>query len=391
MRKYFLVLTLLLVLISGCFTVNTLNTPANSVDTTITISSLNTMTTKATKVLAENTPSQINKNIKDYAPCLAKAISMNPDIKKLISSIASRKITGENEVLYDMLENQTARNVNKLSDVRTIVNDLNPGVDTKRLVENIPFLNIYIHRFDLFDSYKGPLYVLPLQYTEDGSELNSFIAYDKDGKTKVFNTSETPDFPVVVIGISEKIDRLYYKLNKPTYTNTNPQTLATKAIGDGSTSHDERLKGIKLNVTLDSWPFGEPELYVLYVIGDGDQGGQGIKQPYDLVDKTGTWYDFDNIIFSYADYPQNMFYKLEMWESDWNWWFNITYTVLGSFTWEVGGTPTTFNIKYEFKPVNNITAADDSFGNTQVRFYHPLNSSGYTEYYVGNAYIRLGY
>lgn len=346
--------------------------------------SLSVLESKAIRSMNLHTPDQIQKNINKLAPVFAKAIAENSSLKELLAVEIGKNLDGQNEVLFDRIsEKRTKDNKN----LRNILTKLY-GTEIQDLINSIPYFNISIPvNFEKWSTYNGPIYVIPMRYDISDTEIISLPGYDAEGNIKVFPADNPPDFPVIVIGINENVD-FQIRLKNQNHLIQQPLIsthATTKSLDDGNIVHDEVLRGIILHdANLEAWYNQAAEIYCLYAVGENEWA---IRQDYNKVDWAERWYDFNSVIFYYANVPNNMFWKLMIREADFDWGHYITFQVKGGFTWE----NKYFNIKGDFGLERLITNEDDNVGETQIYYYHSLNESGYSEILCGKASIRLGY
>ena len=220
-------------------------------------------------------------------------------------------------------------------------------------VESIHGLNIYYYSPDYNRKYPIESHLFAIcTYEVDDQLLDQIVAFDRDGNRIMLDAQQPPEVPVFVLGINERIDRL---AEDGIYTGS---LQAPRALDDGQTVHNEMLTGIKFSKpNLDPWPFGQPEIYVLFGLKNG-----GLKQYYPEVDKINQWYTYDPglLIYSYANVPDHMFYKIEMWDEDLG--IARTYPIKGAFVW--AGT------EYSIDASVTTYKDDDFIGETLVHFWH---------------------
>lgn len=337
----------------------------------------NLLQAKAVQAIKTHSPAEIQANLHRLAPIFAKTLAEDQSFKKVLGTEVAKRFDDDYDVLFDVM----ADKVNTKGEVfSAALAQRGEDVSVQQLADSIPYLNISIPvHFDQWSTYDGPIYVIPLRYDIDDMSIESLPGYDAQGNVKMFDMSTPPDYPVVILGINERIDQMIAQNQKPTIP-----TIQTMAADDGTLNHDEYLRGIYLVTTNDPWPWSGSEVYALYAVGENEWA---IKQPYSNITECTKWYYYNNVIFYYDNTPNHMYWKMELWEEDFDF-GSISYSVTGGFNW----SNEFFHIKADFSSSAGITAADDSFGNTQVYFYHaPKPGYNYSEICIGDAYIRLSY
>ncbi|HPC38604.1 MAG TPA: hypothetical protein PLF21_04755 [Exilispira sp.] len=303
------------------------------------------------------------------APVFSEVLKDNPEFIGLIKDEANKKFDGETDVLFDNIKNLSVikggKTLKDLLEAKLITKGQSESLD--QLIAKIPYFNIYVFTPEEKSPNKNVdenIIFCANRYDVDDMKLDYIEGYDLNGNKILLNAQIPPkDCIVFVLGINERVE-----YNSKNYLTTK------SSLDDGSINHNEKLKGLYLKTTMDPWPFGNAEVYILYLFG----GNNGIRQNYSEVDKSGKWYIFDNVIYSYSNLPENMYYKIRIMEEDW-WPFTIDSTLSLNYRWE----GIVFNFTFTFK----IQALDDLFGETQVYYWHDNPQ----EYFVGNAYIKLGY
>jgi hypothetical protein len=159
-----------------------------------------------------------NAFLDDYALMLASAIR-NDDLRALIRSNALRKFDGDYNVLVKTLESeQLNESEGSVKELMTRVRSekafrmrsaylTDTNVDESDKTSLIPNLQISvpIHCEDWDTKTFIPLVaVLPYDYKELPG--NRITAYDADGKAYLLSADQEPDFPVLVVSRSERVN-----------------------------------------------------------------------------------------------------------------------------------------------------------------------------------------
>ncbi len=346
---------------------------------------LNELETKADSIISTHTPEEAQQNLVKLAPMFARAISENKGLKDLLAVEVAKKFDGDNDVLYDMIASKTTKQGKTVETlIKQNIQLCGDEVSFNDLVDSIPYFNISIPvHFEQWSTYDGPIYVIPMRYDIDDMEIEALQGYDENGNVKMFPADTPPEFPVIVLGINERMNLLNTETR---HENSSLKEEVSLMEETPRLNHDAYLSGIKIIADLDPWYSGAPEVYALYAVGEN---GQKLHQNYAEVDNRNTWYTYSNpVIFSYENSPENMYWMLKFREADFDWGKYINFTLSSGYTYEGEN----YNISATFTATEKlITNQDDNYGDTQVFFYHQLNESGYTEYYVGGASIRVGY
>ncbi len=341
---------------------------------------LDEIETKADSIISSHTPEEAQRNLIKLAPMFARTISENKGFKELLTVEIAKKFDGDNNVLYDMIASKTTKEGKTVKNLmKQNIQLCGEEVSLNDLVDSIPYFNISIPvNFEQWSTYDGPIYVIPMRYDIDDLEIEALPGYDEHGNVKMFPADTPPEYPVVVIGINERIPRM---TRPKTISNSNVKPLD---LDDGTLVHHEELTGLMITDTSEPWYSGAPEVYCLYTVGENEWT---IRQDYVEVNSTNHWYNYESIIFYYPNTPNNMFWKLIVREEDFDWGDYITFTVNGAFTWK----NEYYSIKGNFDTTNLITNEDDTLGETQIYFYHIFDDETYSQILFGKGGIRLNY
>ena len=334
---------------------------------------LDELETKADSIINTHTPEEAQQNLIKLAPMFARAISEDKGFKELLAVEVAKKFDGDYDVLYDMIASKTTKEGKTVENlIKQNIQLCGEEVSLNDLVDSIP-----VH-FEQWSTYDGPIYVIPMRYDIDDMEIEALPGYDENGNVKMFPADTPPEYPVVVIGVNERIPRM---IRPKTISNSNVKPLD---LDDGTLVHHEELTGLMITDTSEPWYSGAPEVYCLYTVGENEWT---IRQDYVEVNSTNHWYNYESIIFYYPNTPNNMFWKLVVREEDFDWGKYINFTVNGAFTWQNDY----FTIKGDFNTTNLITNEDDTLGETQIYFYHNFDTETYSQILFGKGYIRLSY
>lgn len=339
-----------------------------------TIQSASTPASQSQQQHGDQRAKQANRDIESLASIIATRVLDNNDNVALRSLARSEMAHGRSEILFkDLLNDDNSRQLRSLG-LDSVLSKLRSDNDAKGLIKDIPYANLYIHNSDRIDEDQEIL-VAAAQYNADGSESEFVTAFDRFGNEVQLSNDEEPDMPVIVVGISEYQNMLDSVAEDSRTTDKDSQTRST----NGAINHNERLLGMKIYDDKEPWSKGYPEIYALWAVGENQTK---LRQTYGFVNKENTYYAVDSVLFSYADTPETMYYKVEVWENDYNWWAD-TKIVKGSYKYE----NKFFGIHGVFSGGASFGDNDDSLGQTQIYFHHPNPVS----YSTGDAQLYLAY
>lgn len=158
-----------------------------------------------------------------FAMTLSKAISENSDLRFLLKSEAMKMFDGDFDILLKDIKDLSPQSIH--SEAKTKANGtisfgeivgMYDNLQTKGGNSNIieTLSNLYpnyqiavpVHCEEWLPEEYSPLVAfLPADY--DDSIDTEISAFDRDGNTVTLSLEETPDKPVIVVSISERVDR----------------------------------------------------------------------------------------------------------------------------------------------------------------------------------------
>ncbi|HET9571351.1 MAG TPA: hypothetical protein VFP20_08105 [Bacteroidales bacterium] len=149
-----------------------------------------------------------NKMLNEYAKVLAKAVE-HKEFRTLIRNRAVQKFDGDFDVLVGSLEPEMLKasdcSVKQL--MRKVASDdfyLQNPTDLTTVIPNVQ-VSVPVHCEDWDPSTFVPMVaVLPYDYKEKPG--NMITAYDSKGNVHQLSADEEPDFPVLVVGRSERVN-----------------------------------------------------------------------------------------------------------------------------------------------------------------------------------------
>ena len=159
--------------------------------------------------LTKSVPS--DTSIVQYAISLASVLE-NVECRNIVKTEAQKKFDGDYDILADTLQNKTIESENQSFQTLLANNLEKQGIkDGVQFLKNIntaiPNLQISVPiKCDEWDTESFIPKVVPVPISFDDSK-NSFITgYDCYGNAYTFSLDEDPEEPVIVVGISERID-----------------------------------------------------------------------------------------------------------------------------------------------------------------------------------------
>lgn len=146
------------------------------------------------------------------------------DVRAFIKSEALKKFDGDFDILYNTVKNKhfAGSTLNE----RMNQSDSNGADDVNELAASVPLLNIAvpvnINEWDI-ENFTPLVAVVPSSFDEKTTKLVK--AYDSKGKIHWLDAKQAPDFPVVVVGLNERVEvdkngNLIQLNNYPDYSTT---------------------------------------------------------------------------------------------------------------------------------------------------------------------------
>ena len=203
--------------------------------------------------ISGNNQEAINQSLDNAASIIATALK-NKDVRAFIKTEALKQFDGDFDILYNP-------NKNIVIGGRSFENILSEATQGKfaeaksfsNLVANIPNfqISVPVHCQEWDENYIPYVAISELGVNE--KEHKPIKAYDMNGNVHMLNSKSNPTMPVVVVGISERVDesgRLKY----------NFESAATSlARSNGQNTILGTMKCPSLS-GIESWANGKPEL-----------------------------------------------------------------------------------------------------------------------------------
>lgn len=320
-------------------------------------------------ILSRHSPQEVNEAI----ITLAQELALKTD-KALIRSMTrlARSSLGNDRdefLLNDILNNANPRALDEANAAG--LRSLLLGDDRLReLAATIPYASVYLYIPEGYEGDIEPTLIAASQYPEDDTEPETIYAFDGQGVDHILDGELEPDSPVLVIGISESEAMSNSSGGEAEQTDEyalQAQSRVSSTDPKGkqhcTVNHNEYISKMYLYYDSEPWHKGYAEIYALWAVGEN---ATKVKQEYTGVNKAKKWYNLNAYVFSYNNCPENMYYKVQFWERDYNWRADAKI-VKGKYTYQGNG----FDIEAQFSASGGMGDNDDHMGNTQMYFYHP--------------------
>lgn len=311
-----------------------------------------------------------SSSLETIAPVFSNVIFANPSLLNTIVENAMKKSDGDYDVLFELAKNFPTMGSSKSRSVSSnetfymaLCNAYEQHEPQSRsvysatlddLIGNIPDLNIFVYQPDYEKSYSAEdFYLTYLNYDIPEEEQKILIAYDKDGNKHKISGIEPPDFPVLVLGINERVAR------NATVESDYDAFIQARALDfnliNPKVCHKEILKSIEWKAkygAYDPWPRGYPEVYCLYIYYPN-----GSRASYPEVDKKGKIYYYNEPIFYFYNYISNRSWQIMMYDED-----------IGSPIQKIFSLPGDKGASISV--ALSVGKNDDFIGSATVPFYH---------------------
>lgn len=193
--------------------------------------------------------------MKYLARGIAKLLN-DPEIGNYLQTEIGKQFDGDYDVLWGTIADKNFANKGKLKNILRKL--YNSDIDMVDQFNSVPLLQVSapIH----FDKWNVdvPLLVAYNPITKDDVKWKEVLAFDGSGKKYKLDAQSEPDYPVVVIGINERVDPLTGKL----YSNID------NSFGKiASDIKDLRIGYVRLVDDKEPWTKGHPEVYYQFING----------------------------------------------------------------------------------------------------------------------------
>ncbi|WP_375416364.1 DUF3103 family protein [uncultured Hymenobacter sp.] len=157
--------------------------------------------------VSANANASANAKLENVARALAKSLGENASARGLLKKEALKQFDGDYDVLYAELVKQVPAFGQQME--KTVKTEIEGQVVSGMAptLRDVPNLNISVPiNIDKWDvaSYSPLVVFIPAGYN-DRVKKQRLKAYDKDGKLHWLDADNAPDFPIIVVGPSERV------------------------------------------------------------------------------------------------------------------------------------------------------------------------------------------
>lgn len=299
--------------------------------------------------------------LKYFAMAMAKSLK-HPDICKILKNKIGDKFDGDFDVLWEQIKNSQIAGQKMRELVNSRFSERTRQVLTLEKIEAVPLLQISLPvNFDDWDG-ESTILVAYTPLTIDDMDWKEIYAYDADMKECKLDAKTEPDFPVMVVGINERVEYLQ-----------SAETQFNRSLGKtsaGGRLSEEYLYRIKIFEDGEGWLSGDPEIYI---VSAGTNNTYNRKERANLpsVNEIDHWYYPNIVLFNW---------ETEIWGP---------YTGYGVFEYDpdiynYSVTILTPNVEVKVKnkdnddfigniysiPYSHTTLADYAFDDVQMRLFY---------------------
>jgi len=235
--------------------------------------------------------------LKYFAMAVAKSLK-HPVICQILKSKIGEKFDGDFDILWNQIKDRQISGKSLSSLVDSRFSDRTKQFLSIETIEEVPLLQISLPvNFDNWDG-ESTILVAYIPLTLDDMGWTEIFAYDADLKEHILDAKTEPGFPVMVIGINERVE---YMKNAFVQSEERILTKATTV----RLSNGEILDSIKVGTIQEGWLQGDPEIYMVSAGTDGEWDRKERKN-LDKVNKCGRWYVYGVTLFDWEiDYWGN--------------------------------------------------------------------------------------
>lgn len=276
-----------------------------------------------------NEVSEVNKTLILDQTALALAKTLNDvELRSAIKTEALKKFDGDYDILYKDFKNRTFSDGNTLVEKLEKAHIANKSAKVgalSSLTETFSNLQISVPvNIENWNTEKfEPLVaIIPVDVLE--GSYDKIKAYDSQGNIHWLDSHTAPNFPVVAVGKSERVDE-----NGNLLFNT-PKEIDTKnARRNGASEYINYIKVSQMD-QIEGWVKGEPELRAILTSGKG-KIGDFFFYPSRRRDINGVWWYANRYVFPWyqEEYTKTVLYTWLEVDGD-----GTTITVTGNFTYK---------------------------------------------------------
>ena len=331
------------------------------------------------------------KIIKHFCVALAQCLK-TPAVGALIKNAIGNKFSGDYEVLWRDIQNSYAGN----SQLATIIDNSMKSAAVRRYcgtnytirdLNQFPVLHLALpEQFQNWNT-NVPIRVCSYPMNIDDRYWVSTIAYDQNYRTTTLSAANPPSFPVLVVGMNERVDqktmRLYRDIEKEQNILKenklfNDKRNKIRTLQSESEVKASKLKDLQLNATenIDKTRSEDPysaQLYLewFYVINDHDPWPKGkgefmfnmlaengvVSSAGCDAETNGVYHWSQMFFYLYRDCPRAV--SLKVYEQDWGGQIQNVNIGINTPLIQVSGT---FDIKSDDDFVGQALSVDLRFG-----------------------------
>jgi len=281
--------------------------------------------------LAKGNPEMVNRALEELAKAFALSVK-DVEVRRFIKAEVGKKFDGDYEFLYQFARGHSFADGEsfevKLGKGYSKRFGLGDGISrVKELVKLIPRFNIAVPvNFERWDEESYVPLVAYRPVGVDDKLIEKVKAFDWEGKEYWLDAKKAPDFPVIVLGINERVDD---NGNVRYFSLPNMRTsLDDEGGGGGFGGESSGVKTYKLkvvwfrcnNTDFEGWFGGAPEFYIHTYYWDimrNNKTGPIRTDFYDIKSQ-GTYY-VNRVIFNAGTIEPNLMVdkvKVEVFEDD---------------------------------------------------------------------------
>jgi hypothetical protein len=220
--------------------------------------------------LAKGSLNLINEiRLKYFAKALAKNLT-NPGACKLLKHEIGKKFDGDYDVLWEMVKDSDIPGRDKFRKV--VGNRFGEGsflsIDE---IENVPLLQISLPvNFEKWDG-EEPILVAYTPLTIDDIEVEEIYAYDSEGNEHVLDAKTPPDFPVIIVGLNERVEdgNYAYRNDNVSFSKTTLAHFDFQLPHPGIAHNLMKVQDLQVEHDCEPWYKGKAEVIARSYLYDG--------------------------------------------------------------------------------------------------------------------------
>lgn len=260
--------------------------------------------------------------LKYFAKGIAKLLN-DPEIGAYLKDEIGKQFDGDYDALWETIAEKEFAQKGKFKNI--LKGLYQPDIDMIAQFNSVPLLQVSapVH-FDKWD-VDEPLLVAYDPITKDDMEWEEIEAFDTDGKKYKMDAKSAPDFPVIVVGLNERINPTTGKFYSFADTPAGGHTILAKAPpgggggnGGGGSSYDLRIVHFRLMDDHEPWYKGDAEIYTK--TREFDTSESWTTTHFTHVNKEVLYLDENHTWLPKTIYTTGIngrIVKVKIWEDDW--------------------------------------------------------------------------